>query len=224
MVQDDHDVEQAEGGGGNDEHVDGGDAIHVVPQEAAPGGGRRAGAPRHVLGDGRLADADPELKEFAMDAGGAPERIGPTHLADQIADLVSYRRPAAVMAPGPPPPVAAETLAMPLDDGCRLHQGHRVQAAWPEPIKPNPKQPIAGEEAGSAGALAPQDHQLMPGGDNLKFQGGAATKAEGKQGKNGRSDHKRAGDDIGVEPITLCFVSVTHFATGTIIEKYLVRS
>jgi hypothetical protein len=55
----------------------------------------------------------------------------------------------------------------------------------------------------------------MPEGDNLKFQGGAATEAEGKQGKNGRSDRDHAGDDIGVEPITLRFVSVTHFATGT---------
>ena len=104
---------------------------------------------------------------------------------------------------------------MPLDDGCRLHQDHRVQTAWPEPVKPGPEQPIAGEEAGSTGALAPQDHQLMPEGDNLKFQGGAATEAEGKQGKNGRSDRDHAGDDIGVEPITLRFVSVTHFATGT---------
>ncbi len=89
-----------------------------------------------------------------MDSGGAPERIGLAHLAYQIADLVSYRRSAAAAGRGSPPPVPAKTQVMPLDDGCRLHQDHRVQAAWPEPIKPSPEQPIAGEEAGSTGALA----------------------------------------------------------------------
>jgi len=28
--------------------------------------------PRHVLGDGRLRDLDPELQQFTMDAGRSP--------------------------------------------------------------------------------------------------------------------------------------------------------
>ncbi len=55
----------------------------------------------------------------------------------------------------------------------------------------------------------------MSEGDDLQFQTDAAAKTEGKQGKNGRSDREHAGDDIGVEPITPCFVSVIDFAIGT---------
>ena len=69
-----------------------------------------------------------------MDSGRAPERIGLAHLAYQIADLTSYRRPARTAGSGSPPPVLAETLVMPLNDGRWLHQDHRVQAERPEPI------------------------------------------------------------------------------------------
>ena len=150
-----------------------------------------------------------------MDPGGAPERIGPAHLACQIADLASYRRPAGAVASGSPPPGPAETLVVPLDDGCRLHQDHRVQAAWPESIEPNLEHPIAGEEAGSAGVLAPQDRQLMLDADNLQFQRDAAAKSTGQQEKDGRSDREHASDDIGVKPIMPCSLSFIYFATGT---------
>src|SRR6516225_10192638 len=134
MVEDDHDVEQAEGGGGNDEHVNGGDTIPVVPQKGPPGGRGRPRSPGHVFGDGRLAYADPELKRFAMDPGRAPERIGLAHLADQIADLTSERRLAGAAGPGSPPPVQAEALMMPLNDRRRLDQDQGIQAGWPEAI------------------------------------------------------------------------------------------
>ena len=49
--------------------------------------GRGLGPPRHVSADGRLADFDAELEQFAMDARRAPKRIGEAHLTDQIADL-----------------------------------------------------------------------------------------------------------------------------------------
>ena len=43
--------------------------------------------PGHVLGDRRLRDLDPKLKEFAVDAGSTPQPIGQAHLSDQSADL-----------------------------------------------------------------------------------------------------------------------------------------
>ena len=81
--------------------------------------------------------------------------------------------------------------------------------------EPNPEHPIAGEEAGSTGALAPQDRQLMPERDNLQFQRDAVAKPKGQQGKYGRSHRVHAGDHIGVEPITRSYVSVIDFAIGT---------
>ena len=40
-----------------------------------------------------LADLDAELEQFAVDAGGAPERVGQAHPADQITDLGAHLGP-----------------------------------------------------------------------------------------------------------------------------------
>jgi hypothetical protein len=39
----------------------------------------------------------------------------------------------------------------------------------PDPVKPDPEQPICGEKLNPTFALAPQDGHLMPQGDELKF-------------------------------------------------------
>src|SRR5438094_3498542 len=62
----------------------------------------------------------------------------------------------------------------------------------PDPIKPHPEQPIRGEKLNPTGALAPQDGHLMPKGDQLEFQAGAATKAEREQRDEGRNDRGHA--------------------------------
>ena len=64
-----------------------------------------------------------------------------------------------------------------MDDGCRLHQYHGVQGLRPDPVKPHPKQPVCGEKLKPTFMLPPQHGHLMPKGDELKFQVGAATKA-----------------------------------------------
>ena len=73
VTDDDQAVEQPERRGRNDEHVDSNGVAHVVAQEAAPGRGGDLGSPRHVSADGRLADHDAELEQFAVDRG-APQR------------------------------------------------------------------------------------------------------------------------------------------------------
>lgn len=92
VTEHDHDVEDPERDGYDDKHVDGGNAVHLIPRERAPARRWRTGAPNHVLGDSRLADADPEFEELAMDPGGVPERIGLAHLADRVANPMIYRR------------------------------------------------------------------------------------------------------------------------------------
>ena len=52
------------------------------------------------------------------------------------------------------------------------------QGLRPYPVKPHPEQPICREKLNSTFALAPQDGHLMPQGDELKLQAGAAPKAE----------------------------------------------
>ena len=67
---------------------------------------------------------------------------------------------------------------MPLDHGCRFDQHHGIEDLRPNSVKPHPEKPVGGEEPKLTRALAPQDGHLMPKRDNLKFQGGAATKSE----------------------------------------------
>jgi hypothetical protein len=49
------------------------------------------------------------------------------------------------------------------------------------PVKPHPEQPVCREKPKPTFALPPEDGDLVPQGDKLKFQAGAATKAEGKK-------------------------------------------
>ena len=92
-----------------------------------------------------------------------------------------------------------EALAIPLDHGCRLYQHDGVEDLRPDPIQPNPKQPICGEELRATFALPQQDAHLMPKGDELKFQGGTTSNTEGEQRKDGRKNRDHAHD--GMAPI-----------------------
>jgi transposase InsO family protein len=51
------------------------------------------GPPRQVSADRGLADLDAELEQFAVEAGGAPERVGQAHPADQNMDLGAHLGP-----------------------------------------------------------------------------------------------------------------------------------
>ena len=59
---------------------------------------------------------------------------------------------------------------MPLDHGCGFDQHHGVEDLRPNSVKPNPKQPVGGEEPKLTRALPAQDGHLMSQGDELKLQ------------------------------------------------------
>jgi hypothetical protein len=93
MAEDDQAIEKPKGRGYNNEHVDGGQAVHVIAQKRAPGRGGDLGPLQHAFFDRGLADFDTELEQFAMDAGRAPKWIGAAHLPDQIAGGRTHPRP-----------------------------------------------------------------------------------------------------------------------------------
>ena len=74
---------------------------------------------------------------------------------------------------------------MPGEHGCRFDQHQGVEDLRPDPVKPNPKQPVGGEELRATGALPPQDGYLMSQGDEFEFQRGAAANPEQEQGPEG---------------------------------------
>ena len=100
---------------------------------------------------------------------------------------------------------------MPFDHGCRLHQHHGVQGLWPKPVKPHPQKPVRGEKLRTAWALAPQDRQLVPQGNELKFQGGAAAKAEREQSDEGGKDRCHTHDGMAAAPKSPGLLSALEF-------------
>ena len=108
-------------------------------------------------------------------------------------------------------PVEPKPLAMPLDDGCWLHQHYGVQGLRPDPVKPHPEQPVCGEEPKPTFALPPQDGDLVPKGDKLKFQAGAATKAEGEQRNEGGKNRNHAQDGMAVARKSPDFLDLLEF-------------
>ena len=88
--QNDHHVEQPKRCGRRDEHIDGRDAFGVIPQEGAPGRGRRTSSSPHVFDDRSLTDLDAELEQLAMDPRCTPEWIGAAHLPNQSTTLAIH--------------------------------------------------------------------------------------------------------------------------------------
>jgi len=68
VPEDDHHVQHLKCSADDDEHIDGGNRLHMLFQESAPAWRGCAGTPRHIFSNGCLPYADPELEEFAMDA------------------------------------------------------------------------------------------------------------------------------------------------------------
>ena len=73
----------------------------------------------HVLGHGGFRHLDPELQQFTVDSGCAPQRIGPAHSADQLSDFGIGLRTTSVAAF--PTLVVAKTLTVPANDAFRLN-------------------------------------------------------------------------------------------------------
>ena len=87
VTKNDHGIQQLKRHGRDHEHVNRGDGCHMVPQELRQVVEGALGRRGRCLPTSSLADVDAELEQFAVDARGAPERIGATHLTDQGPDF-----------------------------------------------------------------------------------------------------------------------------------------
>ena len=93
---------------------------------------------------------------------------------------------------------------MPVDHRRRFDQHHGVEDLRPDPVKPNPEQPVSGEEPRPAGALPAQDGHLMSQGDEFEFKRSAAAHPERGQGTEGRQKREHADDGMTAAPQALC--------------------
>jgi hypothetical protein len=154
--QDHQHEQQAIRGGWHYDEVGGHDLADVVRQKRPPCLRRRPSAMDHVLRDGGLRHCDPDLPQLTMEARRTPEGIRVRHLADQLADVGRYRRPAGAVTALPGPEQAKPT-PVPGDDRGWLHQDERRPPLAPDPREPHPEQPVSCGETEARLARALQD-------------------------------------------------------------------
>ena len=88
MGKNNQDKQDAKGGSGNHEKVDGDQVLDMIVQEGAPCLGRRVSFFRHQPGHGPFRDLDSEFEQFPVDSRTSPGRIRIGHFADEIADFL----------------------------------------------------------------------------------------------------------------------------------------
>ena len=95
----------------------------MVIQKRPPRLERWLGPPlKNQIGQRSFGDIDSQLKQFAVNPGSAPERIGLRHPANKIADFGTDRRPSRAFATGLKFPEQLETFFMPTHHrlGCEV--------------------------------------------------------------------------------------------------------
>ena len=97
--------------------------LQVIVDERSPGLRGRLAAPDHVFADAGLTNVDAEFEQFAVNMRRAPEWIFAAQHADQLANLVRYRRAARLAVANLPTPEQAEALAMPANHCGGLDHG-----------------------------------------------------------------------------------------------------
>jgi hypothetical protein len=80
----------------------------MVVKKRLPSLGRRSPAPHHILGYGSLPDIDAKLEEFAVNPWRASERVGDTHLSNELPNLQLCLWPPTLRSRFPP--VCTENL------------------------------------------------------------------------------------------------------------------
>jgi hypothetical protein len=82
LSEEHQDEQEAIGRGRDHEEIGRHNLADVIPQERAPGLGRRLVVATHVFRDGRLTDVDSEFQQFAMNPRRAPARVRLRHRAN----------------------------------------------------------------------------------------------------------------------------------------------
>src|SRR5208337_4420891 len=196
----------------HDEHIDRSDAFGVITQESPPVLRRCSPPSHHVLRDGRLADLDAELEQFAVDPECAPERVGAAHLPDQIPNLAIHCWPSGSRTLSPK---QAEALAVPLDDGSRLDHHHHLQTEWPQSVEQDPEQAVDREQPQPTRPLAAKNMQLMTQGEVLQLHNRPTTESASKPTDDRSHERKHAGDIASVNPKTPDSSALSEFLVAT---------
>src|SRR6516162_5714347 len=145
-------------------------SVYMVPRRGLPSLQWPTPPRYHVDGNRRLGDRDAEFEQFAVNLGGAPQRVLKTHSSDQVAHLSGDPRPASGRA-GFPSPVAGKTLAMPAHDSLGPDDAQGIKNARVATIEPDEQGAVDPTQMQStARRTLLQDVELMPQYQDFGFQ------------------------------------------------------
>ncbi len=121
-----------------------------------------------------------------MDPRSSPERIGRTHLSNELTKFPSHCGSPGCVAPTFPGSIEAESFSVPSDNRFRLHDEQRRAPIRPEAAEPNPEKSIRGVWT-KRHALTPlQDCELVTESKNLDLQRCPSSEPRSEAGKQGR--------------------------------------
>ena len=115
----------------------------------------------HVVPNRGFSDRDAELEQLAVDARGAPGRVGAAHLADEFLNGARDAGPPGPTRPTLPAPVEPKASSMPAEDRVGLDDDERVPPTGPQVTEPRPEHPVDWPQPRSPSSLSLQDRQLM---------------------------------------------------------------
>src|SRR5215472_14840132 len=137
----------------------------------------------HVLGDARLRDLKPELKQFAVDAWRAPKRIFDAHPPNQDAQLrLDLRSPSRWTRL--PTPVAAKSGSVPTHERLGPDDCESPQDCWKPAVQLDKEPAIMVREPDAPMQPAPQDNQLMSKHRVLGFEPQLRPEWQGQDASN----------------------------------------
>ena len=148
------------------------DLVDMIGQKRAPRLRGRTSSLRHVLGDRRLSDVDPELHELTVNTWRSPQRILLRHRPTQRAD-VGRNGGSTRTVPTLPRPEQAEASAVPGEDGLWLHDDDRRSPSLPHSRQPDPEQSVRSGEPHAPRACPFKDLELMSQREDLELQRGS---------------------------------------------------
>jgi hypothetical protein len=126
-----------------------------------------------------------------VDPRCTPEGIRSGHLANEGPHHGDEARSAGTRL-RPPPPVPAESLAMPPDHGRGLHEHEGIPPVRPAPTQAHPEEPIDGAEP-RAVIGSGQQFQLVPKGEILKDETLMGADRGPERGGEGEAQPNHAG-------------------------------
>src|SRR5438445_1316783 len=129
---------------------------------------------RHETRNGPLRNVEPQLEQFAVNAGRAPERIGERHGADELGKLRAERRSTRSPASGLPGPEGAKPLPMPTNHCLGADDVERLAPPRPPLGEPYPERAIEAPEPRPLRVMAEQG-ELLPERQVLKREIGAGS-------------------------------------------------